>query len=178
MEWGGGGGWGGGEGEIVNSWNAMPDEDSAGGNGQRSSVSGEAEEDERKPVQEERRAPLRETGGALRLGKKQTGKKKKEEEGKKNKSKNTLSEADRVRLEEQATWSREPDFFADMGPSVAKTTGVSSPVLSGVESPTPTTKSSSLQYHHTAKEEVSIMAEKCHRKLSEIFTTNSVGMDI
>lgn len=31
-----------------------------------------------------------------------------------------LSEEDRLRLEEQAAWSKEPDFFADMVPTVAK----------------------------------------------------------
>lgn len=63
----------------------------------------------------------------------------------------TLSEADRVRLEEQAAWSREPDFFADMTPSVAKKSLPTSATKFSME--TERTKSS-LQYQSTGTEEV------------------------
>ena len=140
VEWGDEGGWGGGEGEKVESWTTTRLHREAE---EEREVSGE---EGREPVQEERR----QSGGtALKLGRKQTGKREKGEGS--SGSKVTLSEADRLRLEEQAAWSTEPDLFADMAPSVAKTTGVSAS-LGGVESPTPTTKSSSLQYQPAEQE--------------------------
>ena len=89
-----------------------------------------------------------ETRGALRLGSGSTTSKKQEREGE---VPATLSEQDRQRLEEQAAWSMEPDFFADMTPSVAKTTSGST---LGVESREPPTKLSSLQYQLQPTEEV------------------------
>ena len=89
-----------------------------------------------------------ETRGALRLGSGSRTSKKQERGGE---VPATLSEQDRQRLEEQAAWSMEPDFFADMTPSVAKTTSGST---LGVESREPPTKLSSLQYQLQPTEEV------------------------
>ncbi|CAI8058055.1 Protein-associating with the carboxyl-terminal domain of ezrin [Geodia barretti] len=148
VEWGDEGGWGGGK---VETWTITADSSrlhrEAEDEREPSEVSGEVGEE---PVQEKRR----QSGGtALKLGRKQTGKEEKREKGEGSSgSKVTLSEADRLRLEEQAAWSTEPDFFADMAPSVAKKTGVSAS-LGGVESPTLTTKqSSSLQYQPAEEE--------------------------
>ena len=86
-----------------------------------------------------------ETRGALRLGSGSRTSKKQERGGE---VPATLSEQDRQRLEEQAAWSMEPDFFADMTPSVAKTTSGST---LGAESREPPTK---LQYQLQPTEEV------------------------
>ena len=66
-------------------------------------------------------------------------------------ARSTLSEADRQRLEEQATWSTEPDLFADMAPAIAKSNPSSSLRL-GIHGGTQVSMStektkSSLQYH-------------------------------
>ena len=151
VEWGDEGGWGGGK---VETWTITADSSrlhrEAEDEREPSEVSGEVGEE---PVQEKRR----QSGGtALKLGRKQTGKEEKREKGEGSSgSKVTLSEADRLRLEEQAAWSTEPDFFADMAPSVAKKTGVSAS-LGGVESPTLTTKQSSSLHYQPAEEEVRV----------------------
>lgn len=54
-----------------------------------------------------------------------------------------LSEGDRLRLEEQAAWSREPDFFADMTPVFAK---------SSASKKVSVANKSSLQYQPTKME--------------------------
>ena len=64
--------------------------------------------------------------------------------------KQKLSEDDQLRLQEQASWSKEPDFFADMMPVVTKT---SDPLESGPEMGENIGKSS-LQYQPLEIEEV------------------------
>ena len=63
-----------------------------------------------------------------------------------------LSEEDRLRLEEQASWSTEPDFFADMTPAVGKKS-LSLRSATKVSMETERTKPS-LQYQSTGTEEV------------------------
>ena len=172
-EWGDGGEWGGKREEE--SWNTTSEGSWLGqGRKEETEVALETREEETVQKKKERRRGSRENGGALRLGKKHVAQNKKEEEvgekekevvGEKKKemvgqkkemvggreknswSRSRLSEADRQRLEEQAAWNTEPDFFADMTPTVTKTTS-----SLGVESPTPAGKSSSLQYQPTEQE--------------------------
>lgn len=74
-----------------------------------------------------------------------------------------LSEEDRLRLEEQASWSREPDFFADMTPAVGKKS-LSLRSATKVSMETERTKPS-LQYQSTGTEEVREGAFLCHPEI-------------
>ena len=67
------------------------------------------------------------------------------------KTRRRLSEEDRLRLEEQASWSKEPDFFADMAPALPKATG---PVLEPGQG---LSSRASLQYQPWEAEEVGNM---------------------
>lgn len=76
-----------------------------------------------------------------------------------------LSEEDTRRLEEQASWSMEPDFFADMAPVIAapaaKTTPTAPQRSDGVEVSSPGAESgvgssTALQYQPTEQENVSM----------------------
>lgn len=110
-------------------------------------------------------SPPSRTGGMKLSGSLKLGSGRTKEGGKVNSSENEksagkeygstrtrLSEEDRLRLEEQATWSREPDFFADMTPTVGKKS-LSLHNATKVSMETERTKSS-LQYQSTGTEEV------------------------
>ena len=94
------------------------------------------------------------SSGSLRLGTSSGKRKEERREVKRTAEKDSgswsrarFNEEDRLRLEEQASWTREPDFFADMTPAVAKTT----PSL-GLGAKTTPTSSSALQYQPTKTE--------------------------
>ena len=109
--------------------------------GERERENGEREREERKKGERERQERKKEQSGKVESWERAR-----------------LSEEDRVRLEEQAAWSREPDFFEDMTPSVVKTIP---PTWSGLHdnsvvtrkvSGTKSSSSSLLQYQPTETE--------------------------